>query len=204
MGKRGRLVRLTHLAQCVVTQAQWEGVMGTCPWDGKEYVYSSPDHPAVFISWEDAQEFIAKLHGEGAAGHYRLPSEAEWEYACRAGTTSRWSFGEDENELGAYAWYDDNAWDIGEQYAHAVGQKRANGWGLYDMYGNVSEWCSDWFGEYEADRQVDPSGPATGSDRVSRSGAFEDYARYTRSACRVLWEPAFRDDIAGFRLSRTV
>ena len=128
---------------------------------------------------------------------YRLPTEAEWEYAARAGTTTRWSFGDDESQLGKYAWYG------GNQYAQPVGTKLPNPWGLYDMHGNVYEWCKDWYGTYPTGAVVDPQGPSAGSYRVLRGGTFYSYAQSVRSAYRRYNVPGYRYYIIGFRLLRT-
>jgi len=191
-----------YLGKYEITQAQWESVMGTTPWSGQSYVQANPTHPAGYISWNDVQAFIHALNEAAGDSLYRLPTEAEWEYACRAGTTTRWSFGDDESQLGEYAWYYDNAWDVGERYAHAVGAKVPNAWGLYDMHGNVWEWCQDGYGDYTSDRQVDPMGPTTGSTRVGRGGAFGGYARYVRSAYRNRYAPSIRYIYLGARLLR--
>ena len=166
-----------------VTQEEWEAVMETSPWSGKDYVVSAPSHPAVYISWDDVQEFIGRLNAEEGEALYRLPSEAEWEYACRAGSTTRWSFGDDASQLTHYAWYYANAWNVGKQYAHAVGQKKPNAWGLYDMHGNVWEWVQDWHNAryYNSSPRVDPLGPSIGSFRVIRGGFFHS----NRPACAV-------------------
>ena len=167
-----------------VTQGQWAAVMGTRPWRGKDFVRSGSSHPAVYISWYDVQEFIEKLNAAAGAAVYRLPSEAEWEYACRAGRRTRWSFGDSERQLKHHAWYHANAWAAGEQYAHAVGRKSPNGWGLYDMHGNVYEWVQDRYDEdedyYKSSSRVDPPGPSVGSERVARGGAFDGFARRVR------------------------
>ena len=134
------------LGKYEITQGQWESVLGATPWSDKEYVQSNPSHPAVYISWDDVSWFVGKLNSEAGELLYRLPTEAEWEYACRAGTQTRWSFGEDGSLSGSHAWYSANAWNAGEQYAHAVGTKLPNPWGLYDMHGNVWEWVSDSYG----------------------------------------------------------
>ncbi len=191
-----------YLGKYEVTQGQWEAVMGTSPWSGRSYVQSNPGHPAVHVSWDDAQAFVQKLNAAAGSELYRLPTEVEWEYSCRSGTTTRWSFGDNESDLGDYAWYRSNAWDAGEQYAHEVGTKKASPWGLHDMHGNVSEWCEDWSGSYSGSAQTDPPGPSAGSFRVQRGGAFLSSARNVRSADRFLNSPAFRDIIFGFRLLR--
>ena len=191
-----------YLGKYELTQEQWTSVMGTRPWSGKSYVRENASNPAVYISWNDVQAFIAKLNQAEGSEVYRLPTEAEWEVACRAGTTTRWSFGDDESQLGEYAWYRDNAWSVGEQYAHAVGTKRPNPWGLYDMHGNVWEWVQDWYGSYSSSPQTDPTGPASGSSRVLRGGSFLNHARDVRSANRDHDSPGRRDYDVGARLLR--
>ena len=190
------------LGRYEVTQGQWEGVMGTTPWSGRDYVQSFSSHPAVYISWSDVQRFIGRLNAAAGEAVYRLPSEAEWEYACRAGTQTRWSFGGDESQRGDYAWYRANAWNVGERYAHEVGTKLPNPWGLYDMHGNVWEWVQDWYGSgyYNSSPRVDPPGPSSGSDRVVRGGGFN--VGGFRSAYRGGLSPGFRFGGAGVRLVR--
>ena len=192
------------LGRYEVTQGQWEAVMGTRPWSGRDHVVSDLSHPAVSISWNAVQRFIGRLNDAADASLYRLPSEAEWEYACRAGSRTRWSFGDDESVLGNYAWYWDNAWDVGEEYAHAVGTKWPNAWGLYDMHGNVYEWVQDWYGSdyYDVSPRVDPRGPSSGSLRVGRGGSFGDGASDLRSADRSGFSPGGRGDDIGVRLLR--
>lgn len=131
---------------------------------------------------------------------YRLPTEAEWKYACRGGTKTAFSFGDDEAELGKYAWFDGNAWDIGEKYAHRVAQKQANPFGLYDMHGNVWEWCSDWYGEYPSGLRTDLEGPRSGSSRVVRGGSWPYGPDIVRSAFRYDFTPVSRNNVSGFRL----
>ncbi|MFM7921494.1 MAG: formylglycine-generating enzyme family protein, partial [Planctomycetaceae bacterium] len=155
------LTKPFYMGRTEVTQGQWKKVMGMEPWKGKEYVREGDDYPAVYVSWDDAVEFCKKLSAmEGKV--YRLPTEAEWEYACRGGTKTAFSFGNDEAELGKYAWFDGNTWDINEKYAHRVAQKLPNPFGLYDMHGNVYEWCSDWYGDYPSTPLTDPRGPGSG------------------------------------------
>jgi len=138
-----------------VTQAQYEQVMGSNP-----SKFEGADNPVENVSWLEALEFCRKLSAlpaEKAAGNvYRLPTEAEWEYACRAGTTTQFSFGDDDSDLGDYAWYADNS----DDKTHPVGSKQPNAWGLYDMHGNVWEWCLDWHGDYPSGAVTDPTGPS--------------------------------------------
>ena len=186
-----------------VTQGQWTAVMGTEPWKGQSRVKEGPDYPAVYVSWNDAVAYCEKLSmREGET--YRLPTEAEWEYACRAGTTTTWSFGDDEASLGDYAWYKENAFDIDEMYAHQVSLKEPNVWSLYDMYGNAWEWCSDYYGKdyYIESPQTDPTGPTSGSSRVLRGGSWNNSSRFTRSAVRLRYGADNRYSNVGFRLVR--
>ena len=193
-----------HLGKVEITQEQWESVMGTHPWSGQDHVKDGPNYPAVYISWNNVQAFIAKLNEEEGTSVYRLPTEAEWEYACRAGTTTKWSFGDDESQLGQYAWYHDNAWDAGQQHAHEVGTKLPNPWGSYDMHGNVWEWCEDWYDAdyYGVSPSIDPPGPASDSHRVLRSGDFAYHAQRVRSASRYYDWPSYRANYIGARLLR--
>ena len=180
------------LGKYEVPQQQWEAVAKTRPWEGKEQVQVSPDNPAVYISWEDVHDFINRLNRTRSTTIYRLPTEAEWEYAARAGTTTRWSFGDEEAQLGEYAWYKENTVVVGEKYAHAVGQKKPNPWGLYDMHGNVYEWVQDGFEWYTSDRRVDPIGHASPL-RMMRSSSYDDVAQLLTSADRgkswPTWDP---------------
>jgi len=189
MGERNNVrVRLSRdflLGQTEVTRGQWEKVMGTRPWGGAAGE-SGDTLPAMQMTWAEANQFCEKLTtlerangGLPAAGYYRLPTEAEWEYACRAGTTTAFSCGDDESTLGDFAWFSGNS----EGTAHPVGAKQPNAWGLHDMHGNVREWCSDWqSGNLQGG--FDPVGPATGSDRVSRGGSWGDQPILCRSAYR--------------------
>ena len=199
---RVRITKPFYLGVTEVTQGQWEAVMGTRPWSGETYVKEGSDYAASYVSWEDAVEFCKKLSSkEGTT--YRLPTEAEWEYACRGGTTTVYHFGDDASRLGDYAWFDDNAHDVDEKYAHRVAQKKANPYGLHDMHGNLWEWCADWYDSdyYENSPTDDPAGPTTGSSRVLRGGGWYDYPRGCRSAYRCLNSPGFRIYVLGFRVA---
>ena len=164
-----------YLGRFEITQEQWQAVMGTTPWKDRDYVQSNRDHPAVYISLHDVRAFIDRLNERVGLELYRLPTEAEWEYACRAGTDTPWSFGEDVTLLTDYAWYRANAWDAGWRSAQQVGAKMANGFGLYDIHGNVWEWCDDWYDPkyYANSPATDPNGPATGNSCVIRGGSFD-------------------------------
>jgi formylglycine-generating enzyme required for sulfatase activity len=193
-----------YLGVTEVTQGQYEKVMGTNPsWFQKSRVQGSDNsrYPVDNVSWEDAIEFCKKLSDfeeEKKAGRvYRLPTEAEWEYACRAGSKTAFSFGESSNSLGDYAWFDGNS----NGQTHPVGEKKANAWGLYDMNGNVEEWCSDWFGEYPKGAVSDPVGPREGSFRVIRGGGWDLEAPFCRSAYRRRLDPSLRRYYIGFRVA---
>jgi formylglycine-generating enzyme required for sulfatase activity len=186
-----------------VTQGQWQAVMGSEPWKGEAYVKEGANYAATYVSWNDAVAYCKKL-SEKESKTYRLPTEAEWEYACRARTRTQWSFGNDEKALGDYAWYKENAWNIGERYTHQVGLKNPNVFGLYDMHGNVWEWCHDYYGEdyYKQSPEQDPQGPGSGSSRVVRGGSWYYDSRVTRSAGRNRSVAGRRDVNNGFRLVR--
>jgi formylglycine-generating enzyme required for sulfatase activity len=194
------------LGETEVTQGQWEQVMGTTPWKGEKYVKEGKNYPATYVNWDDVKIYSEKLTQlERQAGRlksnqsYRLPTEAEWEFACRAGTKTAYSFGDAETSLGQYAWYDENVVKIKEEYAHEVGSKRANPWNLQDMHGNVWEWCSDWYGDKLTGGR-NPQGASTGSNRVVRGGGWCISSRYCRSAIRDGFGPLYRGDYLGFRL----
>jgi serine/threonine protein kinase len=195
-----------------VTQGQFRTVMGTEPWkdEGHSDVQVGENVAASRVNWMAATTFCKKLtESERAEGRlltdeeYRLPTEAEWAYACRAGTTTRFSFGDDDSQLGAYAWYASNAKNAGEAYAHAVGMKKPNLWGLHDIHGNVYEWCGDWHAELLQQGGMDPRGPSEGSSRVVRGGSWSSLSGICRSAIRRRGAPDFRDCNLGFRVLRS-
>ena len=157
-----------YMGKYAVTQKEWKSVMGATPWKGKGNVKEGNDYPATYISWDDCQKFAKKLNSKEGVNKYRLPTEAEWEYACGAGSRTKYCFGDDKRRLGEYAWYDENAYDIGEKYAHRVGRKKPNKWGLYDMHGNVWEWCQDWYDD-EYKHRVDRGGCWGGSSGLCES-----------------------------------
>ena len=152
-------------------------------------------NPVERVSWGDCQAWLKGL-GEVSLMQPALPTEAQWEYACRAGSTGRYSFGDEERELERYAWYDKNS----HSKTHAVGEKLPNAWGLYDVHGNVWEWCQDWYGEFTKVSVTDPTGPAKGTTRVVRGGSWSYPARGLRSACRLWYAPGDRFNRLGFRL----
>lgn len=153
--------------------------------------------PAINVSWDDAQAYCQWLSNQ-IGQDYRLLTEAQWEYACRAGSDAAYCFGDDEKPLDFYVWY----WRNSEGQTHPVGGKRANVWGLHDLYGNVWEWVWDWYGPYLKEPQNNPSGPDTGSSRVFRGGSWSDGTVYCRSAVRDWFDPSHRDNYLGFRLAR--
>lgn len=211
------LTRGFWLGQTEVTQGQWESVMGTKPWSGTDNVREGGTYPAVEIRHglgaasevekESAVAFCRRLTARersasrlSSGWSYRLPSEAEWEYACRAGTRTVYSFGEDHADVDQYGWYRGITGGVGEAYPHQVGLKKPNAWGLHDMYGNVWEWCGDWYGE-KLPGGSDPRGPASGSNRVMRGGSFCDSPMAFRSAYRT-WGDGSSEwlECVGFRV----
>ena len=178
------------ICETTVTQKQWLEVMGTEPWKNQSYVMEGDDYPATYVSWKDADAFCGKL-SEKDGKTYRLPTEAEWEYACLAGATTKYHFGDDPTELGKYAWFKQNACYVNEEYAHQVAQKLPNKFGLYDMHGNVLEWCSDW---YDKEQQY----------RVLRGGSWIDNSDLCSASFRIYYAPEGRYDYIGFRLASTI
>ena len=185
------------------TQGQWKAIMGSNP---SYFKKCGDDCPVEQVSWEDAQEFIRKLNVKDGTDKYRLPTEAEWEYAARAGSTTAFANGGiterdcgHDPKLDAIGWYCGNANDK----THPVAKKQANAWGLYDIHGNVWEWCQDWYGDYPSGNVTDPRGPSSGSLRVSRGGGWDYLAERCRSAYRVRGHPGSRFYGLGFRLART-
>lgn len=189
---RVRISQGFELGKYEVTQAQWEAVMGQNPSH-----FKGASLPVGSVSWEDVQRFLERLNEKDDSFVYRLPTEAEWEYACRAGSS-----GDYAGSLDAMAWYEGNS---GKE-THPVGQKQPNAWGLYDMHGNVWEWVQDWYGEsyYGGSPMTDPRGPGTGSDPVMRGGSWHHLAVGCRSAIRGDDAPGDRDVYLGFRLVRAL
>ena len=202
-----RITRPFYLGKHEVTQTQWEGAMGHNPSS-----FRDPAGPVQNVSWHDARMFTERLNGVSALRGryastpldvsgmtYTLPTEAQWEYACRAGTTTAFCFGDSEDTLGEYAWHAANS----GQTTHAVGQLKPNAWALYDMHGNVWEWCADWDAAdyYVRSPRIDPGGPPTGSTRSFRSGSWGHYSCAARSAFRRSLSPDFRYHSFGVRLA---
>jgi formylglycine-generating enzyme len=184
-----------NMGKYLVTQAQWVALMGNNPSHFKE---CGGNCPVEQVSWKDVQEFIGKLNDQ-TGKNYRLPYEAEWEYAARSGgKQEQWAGTSDMNELGAYAWFGDNS----DKTTHPVGTRRPNGLGLYDMTGNVWEWCSDWFDAdyYKKSPEKNPRGALSGSNHVMRGGSWGGTPGSVRAAYRVGGSPSFRDYLIGFRL----
>lgn len=193
-----------------ITKAQWEAVMGTAPWIGRNQVIYDPNSPAVYVSWHDAKQFLDALNQhifstrQGVA-LYRLPSESEWEYACRAETSTRFYWGDDPdyNEIDFHAWWGGNAWDVGERYAHKVGYYPPNDSGLHDMSGNVWEWCEDHFHEDYNGAPSDGSAWISvlgGKTRVIRGGSWPNGPAFCRSASRGSNIPSGKNSSLGFRI----
>ena len=182
------------------------------------YYEQTARHPVVLVSWNDAQAFlkwlgspsspasasgpVAGAERDGSAAEFRLPTEAQWEFACRSGTSTRYSFGDDPEGvlLPDYAWFGTNAGGA----PHPVGKKKPNGWGLHDMLGNVGEWTASWFGRYPSVREVDPVGPKSGADKVQRGGCYYGPGNSVRPASRGINQPFRAHTHCGFRVALSV
>ena len=180
-----------YIGKTEVTQALWQAVMGSNP-----SYFEGDDLPVEQVSWDDCQEFIRKLNSL-TGQNFRLPTEAEWEFACRGGNNSRGYKYSGSNYIDNVAWYDGNSGDK----THPVATKSPNELGIYDMSGNVWEWCADWYGDYSSGRQTNPKGPYDGSCRVGRGGSWDYYAGCCRSSDRCSHLPTTRYNSLGLRLA---
>ena len=211
---RVKITQPFYMGLYTVTQSQWMAVMGTRPWAEKPDTKEGSDYPATYVSHFDAAKFCQKL-SELENTTYRLPTEAKWEYACRARTKTAYCFADTADQLEQYAWFDETTDNSGEGCAHGVGQKFPNAFGLHDMHGNVWEWCSDWFEwhlvsankrkggrkiKHALPSRVDPNGPTSGSYRVFRGGGWSSAAVDCRSASRSRGNPSYRSGSSGFRV----
>jgi formylglycine-generating enzyme required for sulfatase activity len=192
---RVTITKAFYLGKCEVTQEQWQAVMGANP-----SRFQGAKNPVDNVGWEDCRAFLKKLDEKFASTgvKFSLPSEAQWEYACRAGSTAKYCYGDDESRFAEYAWYGDNSGGR----THPVGEKKPNAWGLYDMHGNLLEWCADWYdpGYYQSSPASDPTGPATGTSHVDRGGSWDSPARGCRSFFRNSNSPR-PDDNIGLRVA---
>ena len=200
-----------YIGETEVTQELWEAVMGTNIEQQQKtdtYDYGlfgvGSTYPMYYISWEDCQEFVEKLN-QLTGKNFSLPTEAQWEYAARGGNKSLGYKYSGSNTIDEVAWYCGNAMGVdlssSDYGTHRVGTKLPNELGLYDMSGNVWEWCSDWYGSYSTSSQTNPTGPTTGSDRVLRGGGWGNGARGCRVAYRVNGDSDYRRSTDGFRLA---
>ncbi|HUH65612.1 MAG TPA: formylglycine-generating enzyme family protein [Syntrophales bacterium] len=178
-----------------VTQGQWRKVMGNNP---SVFSTCGDNCPVENVSWGDAQEFIRRLNQKEGINKYRLPTEAEWEFACRAGAKSKEAPGSAEGNLGDYAWYEANS----DRKTHPVAVKKPNPWGLYDMHGNVLEWCQDWQDDYPEKAMKDPKGPPSGQHKILRGGAWLGSPTTLRCTFRSQDYGIVKSNDIGFRLAR--
>ena len=196
---RVRITKPFYLGKHEVTQAQWQSVIGANPSNFNKV----STHPVETIAWEDVQSFIARLnHASAEQATYSLPTEAQWEYACRAGTTTFWYSGDGEDDLRQHGWFKGRSGKM----THPVGMLAPNPFGLHDMHGNVWEWCADWYAEdgYTEASLDDPVGPSEGSIRVGRGGGWDYPAWGCRSAYRITKSQDYRSGLLGFRLAASI
>jgi formylglycine-generating enzyme required for sulfatase activity len=191
-----KITKPFYLGKYEVTQEQWLAMVGD---DASRF--KRPKNPLAQVTWDDCQKFIDNLNGmlDTQGGRFALPTEAQWEYACRAGSDKDFCFGDDKSRLGDYAWCYGNSGGK----THPVGEKKANAFGLYDMHGNVGEWCHDYHnaGYYGKSPADDPTGPTAGTNRVARGGSFENDGGLCRSPFRVGFRPGFRQNSLGLRVA---
>jgi formylglycine-generating enzyme required for sulfatase activity len=180
------------LADTACTQALWSAVMGGNPSRFKD----DPNNPVESVSWDDGREFFAKLNELVPGLAAEFPTEAQWEYACRAGTTTAYSFGNEITYKQAHS-----GQDLDKGKTVPVASFSANPWGLFEMHGNVWEWCGDWFGPYKAEPQADPEGPSQEHGRLLRGGSWIFDARFVRSASRLTFVPVYRSYGIGLRVA---
>lgn len=186
-----------YMGRYEVTQKEWKTLMGNNP-----SAFQGDSRPVEKVSWNLAVEFIQKLNEKEGTTKYRLPTEAEWEYVAKPDSSARWTFGTDQKLLTQYAWFDNNSM----KQTNRVGQKSPNVFGLHDIHGNVWEWVQDWYGSgyYAVSPPVDPSGPASGNQKVYRGGSWDSYPLYTRNSFRGSMVPLLRNSMIGFRIVREV
>ena len=200
--RRVTLSRPFYMAVCEITQAQFEAIEKRQPWKGKVWTREAPEHPASNITWNDATALCAAL-AKKTGREIRLPTEAEWEYACRAGSSTRFGYGDDpgERQIGDYGWTSGNVTGKDQFYSRPVGRKKPNAFGLHDMHGNVYEWCQDRYQRsYEKLPATDPVGPAEGTQRVLRGGCWNYKTKLMRSAARFSDSPTNAIVTYGFRV----
>ncbi|MBM3859049.1 MAG: formylglycine-generating enzyme family protein [Verrucomicrobia bacterium] len=186
------LTKPFYIGKHEVTQEQWRTVMGNNPSH-----FKGDKNPVEMTAWEDCQLFLQKLRGQMPGFRFRLPTEAEWEYDCRAGSATEYCYGNNARKLAEYAWFNANSHGT----SHPVGEKKANAWGLHDMHGNVWEWCQDWYGNPNANDVTDPVGPRSGSRRMLRGGSWLYSAKECRSFVRDVYTPSVRLLNVGFRVA---
>jgi formylglycine-generating enzyme required for sulfatase activity len=189
---RVRITQPFYIGKYPVTQEQWTAIMGNNP-----SLFKGPKNPVEWVSWNDCLRFLRRLNDKAGGGKWQFPTEAQWEYACRAGSTTIYCFGDDEAGLADYGWYD----KISGGKSHPVGEKKPNAWGLYDMNGSIWQWVLDWYDPtyYAHSPTDDPTGPATGTERVSHGGSWSSPARSARSANHGRIEPDHHGSHLGFR-----
>ena len=208
LSEREHVVTFTkgfYLQTTEVTQGEWKTIMGENP---SFFLNCGDDCPVENISWYDAQEFIKRLNEREGTLRYRLPTEAEWEYACRAGSKTAFANGGTitkettciNKALGRMGWYYANS----QKATHPVAQKAPNAWGLYDMHGNVWEWCQDWMAPYPFEVSTDPTGPPSGISRIRRGGSWQEYPVFCRSAYRGSSNPKYKGPSIGFRVAMSI